>query len=105
MTVAKIKQYSTKKKYVTNIVWSSRKFYQDAKENNPTHSAAKKLKLDRKRVREWVQKEEKVKSIKGKRFRLDGGVRKLTDVELEEEVLSWIQQRRSNMLRVSTYFK
>ena len=39
--------------------------------------------------------------MKGKKFRLDGGGRKLTDVELEEEVLSWIQQRRSNMLRVS----
>ena len=37
--------------------------------------------------------------MKGKRFRLDGGGRKLTDVELEE-VLSWMQ-RRSNMLRVS----
>ena len=39
--------------------------------------------------------------MKGKRFRVDGGERKLTDVELEEKVLSWIQQRRSNMLRVS----
>ena len=39
--------------------------------------------------------------MKGKGFRLDGGGRKLTDAELEEEVLSWIQQRRSNMLRVS----
>ena len=39
--------------------------------------------------------------MKGKRFRVDGGGRKLTDVELEEEVLSWMQQRRSNMLRVS----
>ena len=37
----------------------------------------------------------------GKRFRVDGGGRKLAHVELEEEVLSWIQQRRSNMLRVS----
>ena len=43
-----------------------------------------------KKVREWVQKEEKVTSMKEKRFRLDGGGRKLTDVELEE-VLSWIQ--------------
>ena len=36
----------------------------------------------------------------GKRCRVGGGGRKLTKVELEE-VLSWIQQRRSNMLRVS----
>ena len=68
-----------------------------AKENS-IHSAANKFKVDRKRIREWVQKEEKVTSMKGKRFRVDG--RKLTNVELEE-VLSWIQQRRSNMLRVS----
>ena len=40
------------------------------------HSAAKKFKVDRKRVREWVQKEEKVTSMKGKRCRADGGGRK-----------------------------
>ena len=39
--------------------------------------------------------------MKGKRFRVVGGGRELTDVELEEEVLSWLQQRRSNMVRVS----
>ena len=70
-------------------------------QENSIHCAAKKFKVDRKRVRDWVQKEEKVTSMKGKRFRVDGGGRKLTNVELEEEVLSWIQQRRSNMLRVS----
>ena len=64
---------------------------------NSMHSAAKKFKVDRKRVREWVQKEEKVTSMKEKRFRLDGGGRKITDAELEVEVLSWIQQRRSNV--------
>ena len=68
---------------------------------NSIHSAAMKFKVDRKRVLEWAQKEEKVISMKAKRFRVDSGGRKLTDVELEEEVLAWIQQRRSNMLRVS----
>ena len=70
-------------------------------QENSIHSAAKKFKFDRKTVRECVQKEKKVTSMKGKRFRVDGGGWKLTDVELEEEVLSWIQQRGSNMLRVS----
>ena len=37
----------------------------------------------------------------GKRSRLDGGGQKLTYIELEEEGQSWIQQRRSNILRVS----
>ena len=62
-------------------------------QENSIHSAAKKFKVNRKSVREWVQKEEKVTSMKGKRFRLDDGGWKPTDVELEEEVLSWIQQR------------
>ena len=70
-------------------------------QENSIHSAAKKFKVDRKRVREWVQKEEKVTSLKERRFRLDGGERKLTDVELEEEVLGWIHQQHSNMLSVS----
>ena len=60
-------------------------------QENSIHIAAKKFNVDRKRVREWVQKQEKVRSMKGKGFRLDGGGRKLTDAELEEEVLSWIQ--------------
>ena len=42
-------------------------------QENSVHSAAKKFKVDRKRVREWVQKEEKVTSMKEKRFRVDGG--------------------------------
>ena len=70
-------------------------------QENSIHSAAKKFKVDRKRVREWVQKEEKVTSLNERRFRLDGGERKLTDVELEEEVLGWIHQQHSNMLSVS----
>ena len=35
-------------------------------QENSIHSAAKKFKVNRKRVREWVQKEEKVTSVKGK---------------------------------------
>ena len=65
-------------------------------QENSNHNAAKKFKVDWKRVREWVQKEEKVTSMKGKRFRLDGGRQKLIDAQLEEEVLSWIQQQQYN---------
>ena len=59
-------------------------------QENSIHSAAKKFKVDRKRVRERAQKEGKVTSMEGKRFRVDGGGQKLTDIELKEEVLSWI---------------
>ena len=65
------------------------------------HSAAKKLKADRKRVCQWVQKEEKVTSIKEKRFRLNGGGRKLEDVELDEEVLSW---KNNNMFKAKSIY-
>ena len=48
------------------------------------HSTAKKFKVDRKRVREWVQKEGKVTSMKAERFRFDCVGWKIIDVELEE---------------------
>ena len=51
---------------------------------------AMKFKVNQKIACEWVQKEKKLTSMKGKRFRLDSGGQKLTGVELE--VLSWIQQ-------------
>ena len=57
-----------------------------------------------KKVLEWVQKEENITFMKRKRLGLDGGGQKLIYVELEEEVISWIQQRRSNMLHVSRKF-
>lgn len=39
--------------------------------------------------------------MKGSGCRLDGCGLKLGDVELEEQVLSWIHKQRTNMLRVS----
>ena len=39
--------------------------------------------------------------MKGKRFRVEGRGRKLTDNELEDEVLNWIHRLRENMLCVS----
>ena len=71
-----------------------------AKENS-LNSVSKKFNIDCKRVHEWVSNKENVASMKEKRFRLDGGGRKLTDSELEEEVLNWIHKRRSTMLCVS----
>ena len=57
----------------------------------------KNLSIVQQRNAKSIEKE----SVSGSRFKLDGGGRKLTNVELEEEVLNWIQKRRSDMLRVS----
>ena len=96
MTLSKIKQY--RQKYSMEFKKATIKYAQE----NSIQSAPKKFKVDLKRVREWVQKEEKATSMRGKRFIVDGGERNLTDVELEEEeVLSWIRQRSSSILRVS----
>ena len=70
-------------------------------EENSCNGAARKFKIDRKRVREWVNQEDKVSKMKGKQFRVEGGGRKLRDNELEDEVLNGIHRRRENMLRVS----
>ena len=96
----KIKQYPTKEKDAKNVVWSLKRPLLNTLRKILSIVQQRNSKSIEKKVREWVQKEEKVTSMKEKRFRLDGGGRKLTDVELEE-VLSWIQQQRLNMLCVS----
>ena len=77
-----------------------RKVINYAKENS-SNGAVRKFKIDRKRVREWVNQDDKVLKMKGKRFRVEGGGRKFTNNELEDEVLNWIHRRREKMLRVS----
>ena len=68
---------------------------------NSYNGVARKFKIEPKRVREWVSQKDKVLKMKGKRFRVEGGGRKLTDNELEDKVLNWIHRQRENMLRVS----
>ena len=79
-----------------------RKVINYAKENS-YNGAARKYKIDRKRVREWVNQENKVLKMKGKRLRVEGGGRKLTGNELEDEVLNWIHRRRENMCFQKAY--
>ena len=104
MTLAKIKQYPTKEEDAINIVWGLKR---------PLLNTLRKIiSTVQQRNSKSVEKEfvsaskglEKKRKDPGKRSRLDGGGQKLTYVELEEEVLSWMQQRRSNMLRVSRKF-
>ena len=45
-----------RQKFIIEFKKATIKYVQE----NPIHSAARKFKVDRKRVREWVQKEEKV---------------------------------------------
>ena len=62
-----------------------------AKENS-NNSAAKKIKVDRKRVCGWIQNGNKLLPMKGSRCRLDSREGKLTDVELDEQVLRWLHE-------------
>ena len=71
-----------------------------AKENS-INSASMKFKVDRKRIREWINNLEKISTKKSTRKRLDGGGRKPMIVEIEENLLEWIYERRSKMLHVS----
>ena len=89
------------------------KFYYVAKneaieyaEKESNRAAAKKYKVNAKRIREWRKSKESIKELKNKhkgqgRQRLDGGGRKVTDEKLDEIILEWIHNRRANGLRVS----
>ena len=72
-----------------------------AVECNSTHKAAKKFNVDRKRIREWRANQSKLESASCKRKRLDGAGRKPFDLDIEEVLLEWVHERRSNGFRVS----
>ena len=64
-------------------------------------SASTRFKADVKKVREWKKQIEKITVTDPKKQKLAGGGRKLTNVDLEESLLAWIYERRSNTFRVS----
>ena len=70
-------------------------------------AAERKFGVDRKRIREWIQNDSKIQnkfcSKNQGRFakKLDGGGRKIKDIDLEEMLLEWITLQRSKNLRVS----
>ena len=68
---------------------------------NSINSASMKFKVDCKRIREWINNLEKISTKKSTRKQLDGGGRKPMIVEIEENLLEWIYERRSKMLHVS----
>ena len=69
-------------------------------------NAARRHNVDERRVSEWRTKINALADVTQKqggtkRERLEGGGRKLTDNDLETDLLEWIHERRANMLRVS----
>ena len=68
---------------------------------NLINSASMKFKVDRKQIRELINNLEKISTKKPTRKRLDAGGRKPMIVEIEENLLEWIYERRIKMLHVS----
>ena len=62
----------------------------------------KKFNVDRKRIREWRANQSKLESASCKRKRLDGAGRKPFDLDIEEVLLEWVHERRSNGLLLVT---
>ena len=70
-------------------------------EKNDNRPVASLFDVEPKRVREWKKDFEKIKSTKPNRQRFDGGGRKCIDENLEQDLVHWIYEKRSKMLRVS----
>ena len=70
-------------------------------ECNSTYKAAKKFNVDWKRIREWRANQSKLESASCKRKRLNGAGRKPFDLDIEEVLLEWVHELRSNGFRVS----
>ena len=70
-------------------------------EEHSNHLAANRFKLASKRVRERRKQYEDINSTDSKKKKLPDGGRKLTDYDVEEGLILWIYERRSNALRVS----
>ena len=72
-------------------------------ENHSNHKAADKFNVAVKRIREWRQNKSKIfeSTTKPKNKRLEGGGRKPLDIQLENQLVEWVYDRRSKGLRVS----
>ena len=72
-------------------------------EKNCNHNAAEKFHAAIKRIREWRQNKLKIfeLTIKPNNKRLEGGGKKPLHLQLENQLVEWIYERRSNRLHVS----
>jgi len=73
----------------------------DYKETCNKAKTSKKFKIDRKTLSEWIKNESEIKSSDPKRFRLDGGGRKINSETLEDILLNKIEDERLQKKRVS----
>ena len=70
-------------------------------EKNSNRGAARKFSVDDKRVREWRKQKNSLTELPTKKRRLEGGGRKAAYPNLEEVLVSWIEQLREENLRVT----
>ena len=79
----------------------------DALINTPdSNAAAKKCKVDMKRIREWRKNKQSIAEPKEKhkgqgRKKINGGGGRAVDSDLDDIILEWIYGRRANGLRIS----
>ena len=73
--------------------------------NSRQASAAKIVKVDRRRVQEWCGQKEKPIALRttesARSKRLTGGGRKVTSEDMEKKVLEWLNERRKAGARVT----
>ena len=69
--------------------------------SNSNRAAAVYYNVQSKCVREWKKDFDKLKSMKPKRKRLDGGGRKCADEDMDQAIVNWIYEQRNKMLHVS----
>lgn len=65
------------------------------------HKAAKAFNVDRKRVREWSQNEDTLKTLTKSRKRSSGGGRPVRYMDIENEALTWFSKQREAGIRVT----
>ena len=90
--------HAESRSYSTEFKLKVVKFAEDCYSNR---KAAVKFGVDCSRIRKWWQTKSKLESAKAKRKQLEGAKRKPLDEDIEESVLQWVHERRSNGLRVS----
>ena len=70
-------------------------------ESNGKEAAARKFRVDAKRIREWCQKKAELETSANPMKRLHSGGRKPLSTELEDRVLEWIHDMRARGQRIS----